>query len=121
MALKHIPIVLDGYTLQVTEVPTLKMNIDKETQQETPARAYDGSQLFTVKLFAKPPAGPTGKRGKGEEIGVTLMTDPGDDFEEGDPVDLVDPTVSSWANDFGAGLSFRAAALVPRIRATKVA
>jgi hypothetical protein len=121
MALSNIPVVLEGYTLQITEAPTLKMKIDDKTKQESPATDRDGVQLYTVKLFAKPPAGPSGKRGKGEEIGVTLVTDPGDDFEEGDPVDLVDPTVSMWSNDFGAGLSFRAMALVPRVRATRAA
>jgi hypothetical protein len=121
MPLNNIPVVLEGYTLQVTEEPTFKMKIDDKTKVESPATAYDGSQLFTVKLFAKPPAGPSGKRGKGDEIAVTLMTDPGDEFQEGDPVDLVDPTVSMWSNDFGAGLSFRAMALVPRVRAAKAA
>ncbi|MFT7837583.1 hypothetical protein Q5530_15695 [Saccharothrix sp. BKS2] len=121
MALSNIPVLLDGYTLQVTEVPTLKMKIDDKTQQEIPATDRDGAQLFVVRLFAKPPAGPSGRRGKGDEIAVTLATDPGDQFEEGDRVDLVDPTVSMWSNDFGAGLSFRAAALVPRARSAAAA
>ena len=86
MSLSNIPVVLEGYALQITEAPTLKMKIDDKTRQETPATGRDGAQLFTVRLFAKPPADPTGRRGKGEEIGVTLVTDPGDEFEEGDRV-----------------------------------
>ncbi|MFD7657904.1 hypothetical protein ACFV4N_28360 [Actinosynnema sp. NPDC059797] len=121
MALSNIPVLLDGYTLQITEVPTLKMRMDEQTKQEVPATDRDGAQLFVVRLFAKPPAGPSGRRGKGDEIAVTLTTDPGDGFEEGDRVDLVDPTVSMWSNDFGAGLSFRAVALVPRVRSSAAA
>ncbi|MDU0290725.1 hypothetical protein [Saccharothrix longispora] len=121
MALSNIPVLLDGYTLQVTEIPTVKMRIDEQSKQEVPATDREGAQLFTVRLFAKPPAGPTGRRGKGDEIAVTLTTDPGDGFEEGDRVELVDPTVSMWSNDFGAGLSFRAVALVPRARSVAAA
>lgn len=121
MALSNIPVLLDGYTLQITEEPTMKMRLDEKSGQEVPATDRDGVQLFVVKLFAKPPAGPSGRRGKGDEIAVTLATDPGDQFEEGDRVGLVDPTVSMWSNDFGAGLSFRAAALVPRVRASAAA
>ncbi|XVV03366.1 hypothetical protein ACQPW3_39575 [Actinosynnema sp. CA-248983] len=122
MALSNIPVLLDGYTLQITEAPTVKMRTDDATGVEVPVTdRRDGTQLFTVRLFAKPPAGPTGRRGKGEEIGVTLSTDPGDQFEEGDRVELVNPTVSMWQNDFGAGLSFRADALVPRLRESRAA
>lgn len=120
MALSNIPVLLDGYTLQITEEPTMKMRTD-ERGQEVPATDRDGAQLFVVKLFAKPPAGPSGRRGKGDEITVTLATDPGDQFEEGDRVSLVEPTVSMWSNDFGAGLTFKAVALVPRVRESAAA
>lgn len=107
--MKNMPIVLNGYRLMLTELPTLKTRevggqtevvIDRETK----------AQLFVATLFMK-------ARGeKGEEVRVTLETDPGDGFDEGDIVDLVDPRASfySFRNDKGgitAGVAYRATGL----------
>jgi len=71
-----------------------------------------------VSLFAKLRAGDGVRRAKGEEIKVTLETDPGEVFEEGSYVQLVNLRVSpySFLNDRGqtlSGLSFKATGLTP--------
>ena len=84
------------------------------------------ARLFTVSLFAKLRANESGRRGKGEEIKVTVETDPGEGFAEGTYVQLVNARVSpySFQNDrtgqIMSGLSFKATGLTP-VQASKKA
>ncbi|MEY8040562.1 hypothetical protein AB8O55_14245 [Saccharopolyspora cebuensis] len=76
-----------------------------------------GVHQFVVSLFAKRRVQPGEFAGKGDEIKVTLTADPGEGFEEGTYVELVNATVSHWETQNGdryrSGLSFRADGLTP--------
>ena len=111
--MQNIPVVLDGYRLTVVEPPAPKVREDGSfvTNRE-------GVRQFVVHVFAKLRPGPDGRVPKGEEIKVTLETDPGDGFEEGARVALVGPRISPYEikSDNGrvtSGLAFRAVALSP--------
>ncbi|ACU35237.1 hypothetical protein [Actinosynnema mirum] len=109
--MRNIPVLLTGYRLMVTEEPTLKTREVDGTAEIVTDR--DGVNQYVVSLFAKT------KGEKGEEIRVTLAADPGDSFEEGDMVELIDAMVSpySFKNNRGetvSGLAWRAAGLKPR-------
>jgi len=115
--MRDIPVDLGGYTLMIVEEPTQKTREeDGVTEFVTDSQ---GVALFTVALFAKQrQAGASGKRGKGEEISVTLTTDPGEEFREGQYVELVGATLSPYSfknkkNETVSGISFRAAGLKP--------
>ncbi|MFD5831333.1 hypothetical protein [Lentzea sp. NPDC060358] len=106
--MKNMPIILSDRRLMLTELPTLKTReVDGHTEIVTDK---DGAQQFVVSLFMK------AKGEKGEEVKVTLGTDPGDGFDEGDIVDLVDPRASfySFKNGRGetvSGIAYRAMGL----------
>jgi phage tail sheath gpL-like len=105
---RDIPVYLGGYKLMVTDEPTLKTR-EVNGQLET-VTDREGVNQYVVSLFAKR------KGEKGEEIKVTLSTDPGEGFEDGDLVELLDATVSpySFKNDRGetvSGIAFKAAGL----------
>ena len=111
--MQNIPVVLDGYRLTVVEPPAPKVREDGSfvTNRE-------GVRQFVVHVFAKLRPGSDGRVPKGEEIKVTLETDPGDGFEEGARVALVGPRISPYEikSDNGrvtSGLAFRAVALSP--------
>lgn len=110
--MKNIPVNLAGFRLTVVESPSVKVNEDG-----SPKTDWSGATKFEVALFArqKPVAGQ--RTPKGEEIRVTLATDPGAGFEEGDWIELIDPRVSPWEiKDQGrmsSGLSFKAMGLKP--------
>jgi hypothetical protein len=111
--MQNIPVVLDGYRMTVVEPPAPKLREDGSfvTNRE-------GVRQFVVHVFAKVRPGPDGRTPKGEEIKVTLETDPGEGFEEGTRVALVHPRVSPYEikSDNGrvtSGLSFRAVGLAP--------
>lgn len=109
--MRNIPINLTGYRLMISESPTMKTREGKDGQAEI-VTDREGVTKFVVSLFAKT------KGQKGEEIKVTLATDPGEGFDEGDLVELVSPAVSpySFKNDAGdtvAGIAFNAAGLKP--------
>jgi hypothetical protein len=110
--MRNIPVNLSGFKLTVSEAPTLKMreNDDKELVVATD---HNGVQQFIVALFVKPVPREGQRAGKGEEIRVTLATDPGEGFEEGMRVELIHATVSAWAMGDRSGLSFRAEGLKP--------
>lgn len=110
--LKNIPVLLEGYRVQVTEEPVLKM-IEKEDGSQVPATdPRDGSQQFVVMLFVKPNPVNGRPTGKGQEIKVTLETPADEDVVFGSLVELINPRVSHWENDFNgrtmSGLSWRA-------------
>ena len=119
--MQNIPVVLDGYRMTVVEPPAPKVREDGSfvTNRE-------GVRQFVVHLFAKVRPGPDGRAPKGEEIKVTLETDPGEGFEEGARVALVNARVSPYeiTGDNGrtvSGLSFRAVALAPAVPAPAAA
>lgn len=109
--MRNIPINLNGYRLQVSEVPEMKMRED-DSGRKAPVTDRDGVTKFVVSLFAKV------KGEKGEEIRVTLDSDPGEDFSDGMLVELVDPKLSPYSfknkkNEVVAGIAFSAAGLKP--------
>ncbi|MBB3662450.1 hypothetical protein FB384_001354 [Prauserella sediminis] len=117
--MRNIPVDLGGFKLMVSEAPVVKTRED-ENGNVVPVTNYeDGSQQFVVSLFAKRKPRPDGGRvGKGEEIKVTLATDPGDEFDEGMYVELIDATASPWGmkdqqGNVNSGLSFKAAGMKP--------
>lgn len=111
--MRNIPVDLSGYRLSISEEPVMKTY--KKDGREEIATDGEGAALFTVALYAKTPGT------KGEEIKVTLATDPtaqGVDFEYGALVGLIDATVSpySFKNDKGetvSGVAFKAKGLTP--------
>lgn len=111
--MRNIPVLLEGYKLQVTEAPSTKM-FEQDGQQVVATDRATKATLFVVSLFVKPLPDPqTGRAGKGEEIKVTLETDPGDQVQEGDRVELIQPRISFWEVDGRSGLSWRAAGITP--------
>ena len=78
----------------------------------------DGVTQFVVSLFLKQRARPGERAPKGEEIKVTLATDPGAGFEEDTRVELVDPRINSYQIDSPdgrsiSGIAFKAMGLKP--------
>lgn len=116
--MRNVPVNLGGFKLMVSEAPVMKMR-ENDDGEIVPATSFEGVQQFVVSLFAKRRPGPDGGPvGKGEEIRVTLATDPGDGFEEGTYVELIDATTSAWGMKDGpknvrSGLSFKAMGLKP--------
>jgi hypothetical protein len=115
--MRDIPADLGGYTLMVTECPERKTR-EVDGRSEAVVDRATNAAVFTVSLFAKLRASDGVRRAKGEEIKVTLETDPGEGFEEGSYVQLVNLRVSpySFLNDRGqtlSGLSFKAVGLTP--------
>jgi len=115
--MRDIPADLGGYTLMVTECPERKTR-EVDGRSEAVVDRATNAAVFTVSLFAKLRAGDGVRRAKGEEIKVTLETDPGEGFDEGAYVQLVNLRVSpySFLNDRGqtlSGLSFKAVGLTP--------
>lgn len=110
--MKNISINLAGYRLTVAEAPAVKVKEDG-----TPKTDWSGATQYEVALFVRqiPQAGQ--RTPKGEEIRVTLATDPGEGFGEGEWVELIDPRVSPWEikeqGRMSSGLSFKALGLKP--------
>ncbi|EID55132.1 hypothetical protein [Saccharomonospora xinjiangensis] len=109
--MRNIPVNLAAFRLRVVEPPTMKMRKD-DAGREIVVTDRDGAAKFVMSLFAKV-AGE-----KGEEIRVTLDTDPGEGLEEGDLVELVDARVNpySFKNDKDeviSGIAFSAAGVKP--------
>ncbi|QIZ36475.1 hypothetical protein [Saccharopolyspora sp. ASAGF58] len=116
MALKNIPVNMQGYKLMITEAPTVKMRENDNGVAEA-VTDRQGVQQFVVSLFAKKRPQPGEFAEKGEEIKVTLTVDPGEGFEEGTYVQLVDATTSPWQTErngrYSSGISFKAHGLTP--------
>ncbi|MFE3179090.1 hypothetical protein ACFXPA_44430 [Amycolatopsis sp. NPDC059090] len=117
--MQDIPFYSGGYKFMVTEAPVMKM---REVKGEMVPAVDKNTDLteFVVMLFAKArKPGRNGRIGKGEEIKVTLATDPGEGFDEGTYVELVNPVLNTWqtTNDegriTGSGLWFKAEGLKP--------
>jgi len=91
--MRDLPVDLGGYTLIVSEAPSVKKR-EQDGQTIEVVDRLTNTKMFTVSLFAKLRAeGPGGRRAKGEEIRVTLETDPGEGFDEGASVALVNARV----------------------------
>lgn len=106
--MKDIPVNLQGHRCTVVESPTVKLREDGSG-----ATNWEGVRQFVVALFIRqlPMAGR--RTPKGEEVRVTLETDPGEGFAEGEWVELIDPRVSPWEmrderGRVSSGLSFKA-------------
>jgi len=117
--MQNLPVDLGGYTLMVSECPEPKTR-EVDGRSEVVVDRATNARLFTVSLFAKLRAGEGGgRRGKGEEIKVTVETEPGEGFEEGTYVQLVGARVSPYSfqnertGQVMSGLSFRAFGLTP--------
>ncbi|PKB28731.1 hypothetical protein [Pseudonocardia alni] len=115
--MKNLPVVLDGYKLTVVEPPAPKTREDANGAQ-IPVTDRDGVAQFVVSLFAKLQVGPGERSPKGEEIKVTLTTDPGNDFPEDSRVQLIDPRINPYSIESGdgrtvSGIAFKALGLRP--------
>lgn len=115
--MRNVPVILDGYKLMITDEPTVKM---RENENGVPEAVTDrqGVTYFEVSLFAKARSVDGQRAPKGEEIRVTLTSDPGEGFTEGSYVELIDARVSPWGMKRGKdqvdfGLSVRAAGMKP--------
>jgi hypothetical protein len=115
--MRDIPVMLNGYKLTVVEPPMPKTREDGQGGQVL-VTDRDGVTQFVVSLFAKLRALPGQRVPKGEEIKVTLETDPGEGFEEDVRVELVNPRINAYQIDSPdgrsiSGISFKATGLKP--------
>lgn len=116
--MKDIPANLSGHKLMVTEEPQMKMRENKSGEMETVVDR-DGVAQFVVMLFVKPKPQPGVRQGKGEEIKVNLSADPGEGFDEGSYVELINPVLNTYemrgegGEITNAGIWFKADGLKP--------
>lgn len=104
-----------NYLLRIVEEPSVKQKRDGSG----PVVDRNGAVQYQVSLFAKRIAQEGEWAPKGEEIRVTLETDPGEGFQEGLKVELIDPRVNAWeirdeeSGRVSSGLAFKALGLKP--------
>ena len=115
--MRDIPVMLNGYRLTVVEPPEPKMR-DDGTGRLVAVTDRHGVTQFVVSLFAKQRVGPGERAPKGEEIKVTLATDPGEGFEEDTRVELIDAKLNAYQIDTEdgrsiSGIAFKAMGLKP--------
>ena len=115
--MRDIPVMLSGYKLTVVEPPVPKMREDGRGGW-MPVTDRQGVTQFVVSLFAKLRPQPGQRAPKGEEIKVTLETDPGPGIEEDMRVELINPRINAYQLDTPdgrtvAGISFKAVGLTP--------
>jgi hypothetical protein len=119
MALQDIPVYLGGYRLLVTEAPCVKMRELDNGDQMPVVDRRTGAEQYVVVVFAKPQPVQGRRASKGEEIKVNLPADPGEGFDEGTYVELVNAVINTYEmrNDSGqitaSGLWFKADGLKP--------
>jgi hypothetical protein len=111
--MQDLPVSFGGYRCTVVEAPAPKLREDGSF-----ATDRDGVTQFVVSLFVRMIPGQPGMRvPKGEEIRVTLGTDPGPGFEEDTRVELIDARVNAYQVENGgrvsSGLWFKAMGLKP--------
>ncbi|MDT7692141.1 MAG: hypothetical protein QOI75_1508, partial [Pseudonocardiales bacterium] len=81
----------------------------------------NGAPQYVVSLFAKRLPMEGERAPKGEEIRVTLETDPGEGYQEGLRVELIHPRVNAWeikddeTGRVSSGLAFKALGLKPGV------
>jgi hypothetical protein len=117
MPVKNLPVLLSGYRLTIVDLPVPKTRDDGSGGQVVVVDR-NGATQFVVSLFLKALAAPGERAPKGEEIKVTLETDPGPGFEEGDRVELINPRINSYQIDTEdgrsiSGIAFKALGLKP--------
>jgi hypothetical protein len=116
MSMRDLPVILEQYKLTVVEPPAPKMREDDKGKQVVVTDA-EGATLFVVSLFAKLQVQRGERAPKGEEIKVTLETDPGDGFPEDTRVKLINPRINAYQIENNgrvtSGISFKAAGLSP--------
>lgn len=117
--MRDLPVVLDGYKLTVVEPPAPKMREDGRGGVVAVTNR-EGVTQFVVSLFAKLRTEPGQRAPKGEEIKVTLETDPGQDFPEDMRVALINPRISPFQIDSAdgrsiSGIAFKAFGLSPAV------
>ena len=115
--MRDIPVVLDGYKLTVVEPPAPKMREDGNGGFVAVTNR-EGVTQFVVSLFAKLRPAQGQRVPKGEEIKVTLETDPGQDFPEDARVALIHPRINAYQIDSPdgrsiSGISYKAMGLAP--------
>lgn len=115
--MRDIPVVLSGYKLTVVEPPAPKTREDGNGGQVAVVDRQGVTQ-FVVSLFAKLQVQPGERAPKGEEIKVTLSTDPGEGFGEDTRVELIDARLNAYQIDTEdgrsiSGISFKAMGLKP--------
>ena len=123
--MQDIPVNLGGYKLIVSEEPAMKMREDRETGEMVPVVDRQKVTQFVVSLFAKPIPVPGAMPRKGEEIRVTLSSDPGEGFVEGMRVELINAVANLYSMPdredprkiASAGLWFKADGMKPATRA----
>ncbi|MFC0071915.1 hypothetical protein ACFFQW_49595 [Umezawaea endophytica] len=126
MALSNIPVNFGGHRLMVTEAPAVKMRQD-DSGMTIPVVNREGEEQYVVMLFAKPRTLPGERPGKGEEIKVSLPAFPAEPVDEGEYVELVNPTLNYYEIEDRktgrkiTGISFKADGLKPAMRAAKAA
>ena len=115
--MRDIPVILSGYKLTVVEPPAPKTRDDGNGGQVAVVDRQGVTQ-FVVSLFAKLRVQPGERAPKGEEIKVTLATDPGEGFGEDTRVELIDAKLNAYQIDTEdgrsiSGISFKAMGLKP--------
>jgi hypothetical protein len=115
--MRDIPVMLNGYKLTVVDPPAPKVR-DDGRGGVMPVTDRDGVTQFVMSLFAKLRVGPGERAPKGEEFKVTLATDPGEGFEEGSRVELIEPRINAYQIDQGegrvlSGIAFKAMGIKP--------
>ncbi len=114
--MRDIPVVLDGYKLTVVDPPAPKTREDDNGVVQV-VTDREGATQFVVSLFAKLRVERGQRSPKGEEIKVTLMTDPGEGFEEDTRVELIAPVLNAYeitgARGTVSGVAFKAMGLKP--------
>lgn len=113
--MRDISVNLSDHRLTIVEEPAMKMKRDGSG----PVLDRNGAAQFVVSVFAKRLVVAGEFAPKGEELRVTLATDPGEGYQEGLRVELVDPRVNAWeirdeeTGRMSSGLAFKALGLKP--------
>jgi hypothetical protein len=115
--MRDLPVLLSGYKCTVVDPPAPKTR-DDGAGGEVVVTDRNGVTQFVVSLFVKQRVGPGERAPKGEEIKVTLATDPGEGFGEDTRVELIDPRINSYQIDSPdgrsiSGIAFKAIGLKP--------
>ena len=113
--MRDLPVVLDGFKLTVVEPPAPKTRQDANGA-DVPVTDRDGVAQFVVSLFAKLQVKAGERAPKGEEIKVTLTTDPGEGFAEDTRVQLLDAKINPYSIESPdgrtvSGIAFKAMGL----------
>ena len=103
---------LSGYKCTVVDPPVPKTREDGAGGRVTVVDR-NGVTQFVVSLFVKQRVAAGERAPKGEEIKVTLATDPGPGFDEDVRVELVEPRINSPDGRSISGLAFKALGLKP--------